>query len=164
MAGSLDNLGEVAQRQGDLAGAAALFAEALALARAAGDGLREGSVLNGIGSLARRRGEHGEAAARYREGLALQRALDDRYGMTFNLEGLALVAVAEGQAERGARLCGALESLRATIGVPLQPAYAAAHEEALARLGADLGESGLAAALAAGRAMPLQEALAFALA
>jgi multidrug efflux pump subunit AcrA (membrane-fusion protein) len=72
------------------------------------------------------------------------------------LEGLAELAVAEGQYERAAELAGARETLREIIGVALPPMHQAAYEQALAAVRAALTPAVLDAARArsSGQAPP----------
>jgi DNA-binding NarL/FixJ family response regulator len=64
---------------------------------------------------------------------------------------------------RAARLYGAAEAARQAIGAPM-PRHHARSDQAVARVRAGLGEPAFAAAWAAGRALPLAEAVAEALA
>jgi DNA-binding NarL/FixJ family response regulator len=76
---------------------------------------------------------------------------------------LARTAVLARQDERGVRLFGAAEALRAAIGAA-EPRGNARAEAALAPARAALGEEGFLAAWEAGRALPLADAVAEALA
>src|SRR5262245_15581222 len=58
---------------------------------------------------------------------------------------------------------GAAAALREAIGVPLRPTDRAVHDRGLAAARAGLGEAAFAIAWAAGRAMPLEQAVADAL-
>ncbi len=66
-------------------------------------------------------------------------ALADKEGVAWNLEGLAGVAGAVGQAERAARLFGAAELLRKAISIPLAAPDMPLYERIVAdaRKGAD---------------------------
>lgn len=79
------------------------------------------------------------------------------------LEELAWVAAAEGRPERAARLYGAAAALREARGVPLTPDERARHTPALAAARARLDEVAWAADWAAGRALSLEAAVAYAL-
>jgi hypothetical protein len=70
------------------------------------------------------------------------------------------VAGAEGDAERAARLFGAAEALREALGAPLPPVERAHYDRSIATVRAALGEKAFAAAWTAGRAMPLEAAVA----
>jgi DNA-binding CsgD family transcriptional regulator len=67
-------------------------------------------------------------------------------------------------AETLARLLGAIDVLAARVGLPLSPRQQAGHDQAVATVRAALGEDAFAAAWAAGRALPLDDARAEALA
>src|SRR5262245_65430993 len=80
------------------------------------------------------------------------------------LEGLAGVAVTQGLAEQGARLFGASEALRESMGWPLPPVSRADYERDVAAARAQLDEAAFAEEWAAGRALTLEQAIAEALA
>jgi predicted ATPase/transcriptional regulator with XRE-family HTH domain len=161
---ALGNLGDVFARRGHLEQATAAFAEALALARLAGDpGVTHLCLLN-LGWVMRLRGEPAQAEALQREGLQLAADLDDPRRCAEALELLAATAGVEGHGARAARLLGAAMAARETIGAP-QPAEDRADlEQAVAGARAALGEAAWAVALAAGLALPLEAAVAEALA
>jgi hypothetical protein len=79
------------------------------------------------------------------------------------LEGLAWVAAADEQSPRAARLGGAAEALREALGAPLPASLCAGHDRAVQAMRTALGEEACAAAWAAGRALPLEQAIAEAL-
>jgi hypothetical protein len=71
--------------------------------------------------------------------------------------------VAQGQSERAARLFGALEAHRETVGAPPVAAERAEYHRSVAGARTALGEEAFAAAWAEGRAMTLEQATAYAL-
>ena len=81
------------------------------------------------------------------------------------LNSLGMVAVAQNQPERGARLFAAAEALREAMNVSMvtSPSYRADYERSLIALRAALDEKTLAAAWAEGRAMSMEEAVEYAL-
>jgi hypothetical protein len=83
--------------------------------------------------------------------------------IAITLEDLACLAAAEGQMERAACLLGAATALRATIGAPQAEPERIAAEQAGAKARAALGDEAWVATLAAGGALPLAEAIAYAL-
>jgi non-specific serine/threonine protein kinase len=91
--------------------------------------------------------------------LALFREQGDRHMVAWCLDGLAGVAVAEGQPVRAARLFGAAEALREAIGAPMSAATRAAFERHVAAARAAAGEAAFAAAWAEGRTMTPEQAL-----
>jgi predicted ATPase len=164
IAWSLHNLGTVARDQGDHAHARARCEQSLTLFRELGDKPGIADSLYGLGCVAGRQGDHAAARALLEQSLALQRELGDRRGIAACLEGVAQVSAAEGAPERAARLLGAAAALRDAIGAPLPPAERAAHERIVAPVRADLESAVFAAAWAEGQAMPLEQAVADALA
>jgi predicted ATPase/DNA-binding XRE family transcriptional regulator len=112
-----------------------------------------------LGDAARDAGEAATATARYREYLAM--VAQDEYGLTENLArvaaSVAVLAVSCGEPARAARLLGAAERLRATVGLALALPERAACEQALAQATGDLGANAVELALAAGRGLGPRE-------
>ena len=79
------------------------------------------------------------------------------------LAGLAQVAGAAGDAEGAARLFGAAEALRQAIGAPIHPPESALYESCIEAVRCRLGRQAFEAAWAEGRALSLEQAVAFAL-
>src|SRR5262249_37376633 len=158
----LANLADIAVWQGDLEQAAAT-AEALALFRQVGDRGNVAACLLSLGWVARMRGEVAQAEALERETLALAWELGDPHRCAEALEQLATTAGAAGQGKRAARLLGVATALRETLGAPQPQPDQTDTEQAVAAARAALGEVRWAAAYAAGRALPLEEAIAEAL-
>jgi non-specific serine/threonine protein kinase len=93
----------------------------------------------------------------------MRRDLGDKQGLAEGLEGMAYAAAGQGQAARAARLFGAVEALREALGAPIFPCDRADHERHAAMARRALGEGAFDAARAAGRALPLDDAVAYAL-
>ena len=163
MAYSLCFLGAVARQQRVFGRATALFKESDALLRRAGDTWGLLAVLLQWGAFANRQGDHERAATLYGECLSLARNLGSTWIMGESLWGLASVARSQKRLERAVRLYGAANALLNAIGAPGPPAIRAVIEQSLAAARAELGEEAFAAAWAAGRAMPVDEAVAEAL-
>jgi hypothetical protein len=140
-----------------------LHAESLALRRELGDQQGIAVSLNNLGLVAEKQGEYARAVALLRESLQLSSDIGARDMAAEGLEGLAWSVVAQGQPDRAARLGGAAEALREVLGVPLSPDSRLGHDQALQAMDATLGERACAAAWAAGRAMPLDQAITLAL-
>lgn len=88
--------------------------------------------------------------------------MNNSWGLFYLLEAFACLAVAEAQWERAARLFGAVERLGETIGATLAPMEHAEFERDIAATRTMLGEPAFAAARAAGQALTLDEAIAYA--
>jgi tetratricopeptide (TPR) repeat protein len=166
---SLHALAGLALNAGQLEEARALVEEALAANRAAE--YQEGlSVsLTWLGAVALDQGAHAEARAAFTEGLTLQRQLRQRRPDTPTewaaraLEGFAGLAAAEGRATPALRLAGAASALRESARRPLTIPEHARLERWLAPARGALRQDEQAVAQGEGRAMPLEQAVAYAL-
>jgi len=163
MAMALNTLGELARSDGDYERAGEAYEECLAICRGTGNKQREALMLGNLSYAALHQGDYERAEALVREGLALLWELESKYFVNFGLEVSAGPAAAKGQPERAARLLGAAEALREAMGLGLQPAdqFEIDRYEAAAR--EQLDEATFEAAWAEGRAMTLEEAVAYAL-
>ena len=107
------------------------------------------------------RGDMDQAARWYAQ--SLRGSERGRRGPTWSaaecVEGMAGVALARGQCERGARLFGAAEMFRQTRGYPRRSHDAGRYAEQIAALRTALGDDQLQAALAAGGRLTLEEAI-----
>ena len=72
------------------------------------------------------------------------------------------MADGQDQAARAARLAGAAGALREQLGAPVSPGDRSWYEPAIAHARAALGDAGFTAAQAEGRAMTLEQAIAYA--
>lgn len=97
------------------------------------------------------------------QGLTVSWTVSDQTVLAWCLAGLGTAAALGDQPERAARLWGAAERLRQSIGCRTAPAARAVYERAMAAARAELGEEAFAAVWAAGQALPLAQALAEAL-
>ena len=163
VASVLTNLGIAVYFQGDLARTADVFTEALAVSRQVSDRDLVATNLANLSSVALRQGEVDKAEALGREALALYWELADQRRCAVGLEELASSAGMAGLSERAARLLGAASALREALGTPQPPQEQAETEQATAAARSTLGEAAWAAAFAAGRALPLERAIAEAL-
>ena len=161
---TLTVLGQVALAEGDFARAERLFDESEELLRAAGSWWRLTVNLTIRAIATAMRGDHAQTIALLRETLALALRLHDTQNAAYGLEGLAGALTMLGQGRRGARLFGAAEALREGTGSVIRLAVLRElRERHLAALDAQLDADELAAKWAEGRAMPSEEAVAYAL-
>ena len=105
-------------------------------------------------------GDDTRSQSLYEEGIALARKEGNRQTIAFGLEGLARVVAVQGEVSWAARLWGAAEILRETIGAPVPPVERPAYESSVTAARAQLGEKPFAAAWAEGRLMTPDQALA----
>jgi non-specific serine/threonine protein kinase len=157
-------LGEDALAVGDAGGAAALFAHSAAVMRDLGEPQFVAAALVGLGDARQAAGDGAGAREAYREALALGRRHGLRPALAGALAGLAGLAAGGGRPERALRLAGAAAALRAAMGAALLPPDRARQERRLRPARRALRRAGAArAAWAAGRALPLAQAVADAL-
>lgn len=159
---SLNNVAVGSIRRGDLARAAALLAEALEIATAIEDKRHICLARGGLGDVASLEGRWEEAEVHARTSLSLARELGMQQMMAAEILDLAGTAAATGDAERAARLVAAVEPHRSLLPPEKAPAHDlhwANIERAQAACDPDTWER----AWAAGRAMSLDEAAAYAL-
>jgi non-specific serine/threonine protein kinase len=113
----LSFLGAATWYEGDHHRAVALFEENLALSRELGDARGIAQTIGSLGIMAMGQGDPERAEALLKEALRPFWELKDKPGMAFSLLGLGGAASFQGQAARAARLWGAAEALRETIGL-----------------------------------------------
>ncbi|MFL5801446.1 MAG: ATP-binding protein, partial [Roseiflexaceae bacterium] len=158
------SLGSAAHLQGDDVRAAACYEESLALFRALGHTWGVAAVLHALSYVLRAQGDNARAIACFSESLTRYWKMGHKEGTSLCLNGLAGVAGEMGQPVRAARLFGAAEALRETIGLSQQSDERATYDRTVAALRAQLDAAAFAAAWAAGRALTVEQAIAEALA
>jgi non-specific serine/threonine protein kinase len=161
---SVHDLGLVALEQGDHRRARRLLEEGLALHRELNHRRGIGWSLNDLGVAALATGNLDEARALLHESLTVRREQGDKRGIAEGLATLAGLARAQGHAPRAARLLAAATALREVIGVTLWPIERDRYDREVAAVRSALAEAAFSAAWAEGRAMPPEDAIAYALA
>jgi tetratricopeptide (TPR) repeat protein len=164
MGQALNNLGELSRCQGDYATAEACYRESLALFRSQGANVDIPRLIHNLGYVALHQGDLPRARTLFVESLAAFRGHRSQRGVAECLAGLAAVALANEDGTRAARLWGAAEALREAAGVAMWAADRVEYERRRAALDAGMDEYARAAAWAAGRALPAEQAIAEALA
>ncbi|HEX8230496.1 MAG TPA: tetratricopeptide repeat protein [Chloroflexia bacterium] len=163
IATALNNLGGVAWGQGDYATARLHFEESLALERELGHKSGIADSLCNLGEVLTAQGEYAPARQLQVESLKMRQELSDKWGYAFSLEGFARLAYRQGEARRAAELYGAAQTLRQAISCPLSPTAQAKQDLIVNDLRSQLGEVAFDAAWNLGQALPVEEAVAFAL-
>jgi predicted ATPase/DNA-binding XRE family transcriptional regulator len=161
---TLTNLGHAAQLRGDYARAAQLHHESLVRFGSTDYPLGPPTAYHGLGEAALGQGNTDEAARWFAQGLVLSQRESNLASIAWCLAGLGSVAAKSEAPERAARLWGAAEQLRQTIGCRSAPATRATYEQAIAVARCQGAEGSFAAAWAAGQALSLDEVIADALA
>jgi predicted ATPase/DNA-binding CsgD family transcriptional regulator len=140
VAACLLDLGIMARDQGEWRAAEAHFREALDLFTAIGHRLGMAITLSNAAILAWRMRALREARARFQDSLRIRHELGDHRGMALCLEGLAAVAWRSGQTRRAARLLGASEALRKSLGLTHRSFLGDERRQLEADVRAQLGE------------------------
>jgi predicted ATPase/DNA-binding SARP family transcriptional activator len=163
----ITDLGSLARWQGDPARASALLEEALALHREADDEAGIAYALDELALVALREGQSREARALLAESLRLmQTAGATNLIVMAALDSHAAAIAADGGGEEAARLLGAAEALRQSMGIrPLfQEKIESPRNLAVAAARDQLGDDAFAEAFADGRTLSFEQAVALALA
>jgi len=165
IANSLDNQGVIALDQEEYAEARSCHEEAVMLLREIGDRWAIANALNNLSNAVRGQGDYVTARALYKESLLINRELGDRLAAAYLLEDIGVLAAlqGEGEAERALLLVGAASVLREDIGAPLSPTEKTKLETLLASARRSLNEEKQSALTGEGRALPLAQAIEYAL-
>jgi non-specific serine/threonine protein kinase len=160
---SLYRLAELAVAEHKYDRATALLEECLAMRREMRDPRGIATTLKFLGDVSIERGDYVQAAIRLKQAVAVYEQVKLKLGTASCLEALATVALATDQSLRAARLLGSVEAVVELIGATLhwgaRDRFNRDRSEARARL----DEQAFAAAYAVGRAMSLDQAIAYAL-
>ncbi|MEO8285180.1 MAG: tetratricopeptide repeat protein [Chloroflexota bacterium] len=177
IATALLNLGNVDFYDERYTQARSLMEESLAIRRALGDKQGIAQTLHSLADVALYQHDYEVAQSLYKESLDLRRELKDSWGIVECLEGLALVTAhafepagtngngstqAKIDVVQAARLWGAAEALRETIGTPRPPAELAGYELVMSATRAHVDAPTWQKAWSEGRAMSLEDAIAYA--
>ncbi|HZO28908.1 MAG TPA: tetratricopeptide repeat protein [Chloroflexota bacterium] len=160
---NLVGLGQVVGSSGDLARATPMVDEALAVFRRLAMKQGVSAALYGLGVLASMAADPERAAPLLRESLQLRSEAGERPGVTECMEALARVASLQDRPARAARLFGAAETLREEMGTPVPSVERDAFDRSMTALHDKLGEGRFKSARAEGRAMTLEQVVAYAL-
>jgi predicted ATPase/class 3 adenylate cyclase len=161
---ALHNLGEVARHTGQYEQARMLGMEAVSVSREMDDKWSEARDFVWLGMVSAYEGDDYEEAAGFlEEGLELIREVGDWEWVAYSLDSFAVLAGAKAQRKRAARLWGAAEALRKSIGTPLHPTERPDYDRSVAAVRSQLGEAEWGAAFAQGMAMSAEVAAEYAL-
>ena len=109
-------------------------------------------------------GDREKAEALAREAAVHKHAIDDRNGLTMVLETLASMAAERDGQERAAILLGSAQRVRDSSSLTLIELYRQQHERSVSLIIGGIGRKGFDTAYARGRAMTVDEGVAFAVA
>jgi non-specific serine/threonine protein kinase len=129
-----------------------------------GESWCRGSQLNYLARAHWLRGDQDKAEALARAATVCKHAVDDRNGLTMMLETLASMAAERGRPERAAILLGSAQRVRDSSSLTLIELYREQHERSVSLIVRAIGQKSFDAAYARGRAMTIDEGVAFAVA
>jgi predicted ATPase/class 3 adenylate cyclase/DNA-binding XRE family transcriptional regulator len=152
-------MGLSATRQGDYAEARSRFETCLRLFTELGDRNHVNGIQSELAHLERRQGHFAQAKLLYRETLLEWQRLGHRAAIAHELECLAMIAKAQEDDRRAARLFGAAEILRENIHIPMTPSEHVEYEREVNDLRANMEEAAFIKAWADGRAMSMEQAI-----
>jgi predicted ATPase/DNA-binding CsgD family transcriptional regulator len=150
-AGEIDRAIEIGERD------VALFEER-------GESWRRGYDLDFLARAWWLRGDREKAEALARQAAVCKHAVDDRIGLTMVLETLASMAAERGSPERAAILLGSAQRVRDSSSLTLIELYRQQHERSVSNIIRGIGQKAFDAAFARGRAMTIDDGVAFAVA
>ncbi|MDR7531996.1 MAG: tetratricopeptide repeat protein, partial [Armatimonadota bacterium] len=161
----LNNTALLSASRGDFTLARALLEEALAIHRRKADKWGIANVAGNLAVMVFREGDPAAARAMVTESLQIFRELGDVRERASDLQLLGILAAERGQAARAARILGAVEAARDSVGAPFARIERALYdyERHVTMIREALGPDAFASAWAEGRAMGLGEAVEYAL-
>lgn len=158
---SLNFIGELLRAKGELAAARLILEEALALCRELGKKESiSGNLLN-LGFIAYAEGDFEAAQTHFAEGLRTARELGNKKNISYSLDGFAAISVKAGELEQSARLAGAAEHLRESVGLEIEPNERRCRDSYLAELKTKMNIADFAEAYEQGRKLKPEEAIMF---
>jgi tetratricopeptide (TPR) repeat protein len=160
---ALLNLGHATMIEGDLDQSESVLQEGLQMANQLELRQSASLALHNLGLAALKRQNYKLAREQLVDGLRIRAACGDTVALACSLEGLAAVAIMEGTTTLGARLFGSAEALRTAVGVPLRGPELAQHQKFIETGRANSSVESFDTECAAGRLMPLSDAIAQAL-
>jgi predicted ATPase len=158
---TLNNLGEVARTQGHYDLARKYYEESEALLRDTGDQGDLARFIHSLGYIAQYEEDFKLAESQFRKSMAIFRRLGNQRGIAECMAGLAGLKARQGNAEEGAIILSAAESLLKVTGGAWWPADRVEVERNRELLQSALSADEFAKAWKTGRAMTLEQAIAF---
>jgi non-specific serine/threonine protein kinase len=156
-------LGSIAFQAGDAETARPLLQQGLVLAREVSDARCEAGALLELSSLAFAEGDTDEAAALLSSCLRLASSVGYTEFIYWSLLGSAEVAAQRGETVRAARLLGAADAVREEVGYGDDSDSSEREQRARIATALNADDAALAAAQSGGRALALDDAVAYAL-
>lgn len=157
-----NSLGLLAVERGDPASALEMLTECVGYSRGAGDHPSEAQYLESLANAQLAEKDIDAAASSWADALSIFRDLNDAYGTIWCLGGLALVAGARGDFDRGLRLASAVDHLSAEWSLTAGPFRRDQLAALVAQARAKLNDQRRQAAWNEGQAMSMPAAIEYA--
>ena len=157
-------LGVAAASSGNYAAARPYLEESETLYRQLGDRRMVTAAQSEQAHIARQTGNYSQAVPLYFATILGWQELGHQAALAHDLESLAFIAIAQSQPQRAACLLGSAESVREAADSPMAAVERTEYTEHVAALHAQMDVASFAAAWASGRALTVDQAIAFALA
>jgi non-specific serine/threonine protein kinase len=157
------NLAMIRSRRGDHEGARVELEKVVEILEAEGDPYGAGVVMDSLGQVSLSLNMFAAARDYYLRSIAISAEFDDGMNIAISLEGLGLVALAEGDPTRMIRLASAANALRAIRGGRPDPDWTKPVEEGLAGARAMLSRQAADAAWRQAAGFDMQEAISYAI-
>jgi ATP/maltotriose-dependent transcriptional regulator MalT len=160
IASCLSLSGMLALSEGDMALARSQIEQALAIFQEMKVQHRTALSLYALAQVVEAAGDSARSRALYEQGVVLACESGDKVTIPAGLEGVAAAVATQENLVWAAQLWGAAEALRETLGTPLPAVDRAPYQRAVAAARTQLGEQAFAVALAQGRTLSPEQALA----
>ena len=160
---SIMRLGSVALAQGNYIEAQACLQESEGLFHGLGDRHMALGRKSELAHIERHFGHYAQATAIYHQNVLAWQELGYLAALAHDIECLAFIACAQSQFQRAARLFGAAEILRESLNSLMTATERIEYDQNISALRAQMDESAFATTWAEGRAMTMEQAVAYAL-
>lgn len=157
---TLNVIGEIARRAGDDAYARQAYEECLTICHQTGETRRVAIIRFNLAFIAQHEGDHAAALESTRQGMMIARSMYNRGETAWCLPLVAGSLAALGQPAHAARLLGTSEAILERLGKFILPADQQEFDRIHGEVCSQLGDTAFNAALAEGRKMSLEEAIA----
>jgi len=159
----LVNLGDVFYCQGELSTASSFYEESAMIARKLNDQWGLAYAIKGMADVVFEQGDFSTASSLYGECITVFQKGADYIGLPFAFESIAALACAKNKLEAAARIFGVADAFRKSTNSPLPPPNYDTYQMNLSILRQRLDPGKFDFAWTEGRAMTLDEAVAYAL-
>jgi predicted ATPase/Tfp pilus assembly protein PilF len=155
---TVSNLGNLFYMQGDYPTARSLYDESLAIQKEFEDEQGISASLHDIGDVSFKEGDHPTARSLYQKSLTIRREIGDKRSIAMSIARLGEVAAKMGEPQKGAELIGASQALMESVVPTTGPV-----SDDVASVSSQLGEEEFEKAWERGRAMSIEQVIAYAL-